>query len=107
MTCSTGTLSAFGLEANILGICCSTGEFLSDLVKVTITAIFSVTPPDIGVAWLIIMGGCKIDMCVRSQVRKRGKVGFDQSLIYTYSFPQLSSQCCFLASFNSLATRNF
>jgi hypothetical protein len=42
MTCSKGTLSAFGLDANIHSICCSTGQFLSDFVKVVMTAILSV-----------------------------------------------------------------
>jgi hypothetical protein len=44
--CSAGTLSAFGQEGNIFSICCSTGEFLLDFVKVVITAIASVQLTD-------------------------------------------------------------
>jgi len=42
MTRSTGILSAFGQEANIFSICCVTGQFLLDFLKVTITAIVCV-----------------------------------------------------------------
>jgi hypothetical protein len=103
MTCSKGTLSAFVLDANILSISCSTGEFLSDFVKIIITAILSVATfvdcyasrhrrslaNNTG-------GGGNIDLGVRSQVWKRGEIGFDQYLTYIHPFPQLSSQFCFI-----------
>jgi hypothetical protein len=38
-TCSTGTISAFGLYGNIFSICCSTGEFLLDFLKIILTVI--------------------------------------------------------------------
>jgi hypothetical protein len=36
-TCSANTPSAFDQEGKILSICCSTGEFLLDFLKVIIT----------------------------------------------------------------------
>jgi hypothetical protein len=100
-------MSTFGLgDAKILSICCSTGEFLSDFVTVIIT----VTPPDIGVAWLITLKGVggKIDLGVRSQVRKRGEIGFDQSFnTHTPLSSTLIPILFHLPSFNSVATKNF
>jgi hypothetical protein len=43
--CSAGTLSAFSQEGNIFSVCCSTGEFLLDFLKVILTAIASVQLP--------------------------------------------------------------
>lgn len=37
-TSSAVVLSAFGKKGNIFSMCCSTGEFLLDILKVTITA---------------------------------------------------------------------
>ena len=37
--CSAGIPTAFGQEGKIFSICCSTGQFLLDILKVIITAI--------------------------------------------------------------------
>jgi hypothetical protein len=39
LTCSAETLSAFGQEGNIFSICCNTGLFLLNYIKVILTAI--------------------------------------------------------------------
>jgi hypothetical protein len=61
----------------------------------------------IGVKWLIVWGregGAKSIMGIgsfhlgRSQVRKRGKIGLNQLLIYIHPFPPLSPQFFYFPS---------
>jgi hypothetical protein len=78
MTRSTGILSAFSQEAKLFSICCATGQFLLDFLKVTITAIVCIatlttvapphmrhTPQPCRSIWLPLLGKVGIgQLCI-------------------------------------------
>ena len=67
----------------------------------------------IGITWLMNTGGAKSTMGIRdfnirnSHIRKRGKTGLNQSLIYMPPFPPLSANYFYFPLFNSVAKKLF
>jgi hypothetical protein len=59
------------------------------------------------VTWLITFGMAKSTIGIMSQVRKRGKIGLNQSLLHIHPFPLISPQIFYLPLFNSVAKTLF
>jgi hypothetical protein len=64
------------------------------------------------ITWLITLGGTKCTMGIRSfnvqgQVRRKGEIGLNQSLICIHTFPPLSPQFFIFAPLQLISKKNY